>query len=316
MPASPQSTPTAAPPSDGPRILFVLGKGGVGRSTVAAALAVASVARGERVVVLEWAIADPIGPWFGAPAAGATPCEIRPNLLVTNFALAEALRAYFVDHLHLGMVYRQLIRARSVARMLEIAPGLPEMFFLGEMWWLSTLAERETGIHVDRIIVDAPATGHGTSLLDVPATIANMGAAGMLALETRRVSDMLADPAQVGTIVVTWPEPLIADETFELIPRLTSRLGRPPRALIVNGSTRALAAAGAGADRLGELGSRLPGPSGPAFAAMQREVAARAAIELELRDRAPCSTWSIDDLPGRTPIDVVSAAAVALEAVR
>jgi hypothetical protein len=313
MPAFAQSTPPLLASDAMPRILFVLGKGGVGRSTVAAALALSRVARGERVLVVEWAIADPIGPWFGAAPAGATPSEVSPDLLVTNFSLAEALRAYFVDHLHLGVVYRRLIRARSVAHMLEIAPGLPEMFFLGQMWWLTNLAEREAGIRADRIIVDAPATGHGTSLLDVPATIAKMGAAGLLALETRRVTDMLADPAQVGAVVVAWPELLIADETFELIPRVTARLGRAPRALVINGSARGLAGSAELPPWLAERGPSLPGPSRAALEAMSRELASRAAIETELRDRAACPAWSIPDLPGSTPIDVVRAAARALE---
>ncbi len=224
-----------------PRIIFVLGKGGVGRSTVSAALGVHLAERGERVLVLEWALADCIGPWFGAPPAGPNPVEIAPRLSVTNFALDEALRAYFVDHLHLGFVYRRIIRARPVAQLLEVASGLAEMFFLGELWWLTTLAEKEAGLHFDRIVVDAPATGHGASLLDVPATLAQMRVAGLLETETRRVVDMMADPLRTGALIVSLPEPLVIDETLELVPRVTERLGRSPLALIINRSAATLA---------------------------------------------------------------------------
>jgi len=81
-----------------PRIIFVLGKGGVGRSTVSTALASLLAARGERVLVLQWAVADSIGPWFGKPAAGQDPVEVRPGVSVANFSLEDSLRAYFVDH--------------------------------------------------------------------------------------------------------------------------------------------------------------------------------------------------------------------------
>ncbi len=281
-----------------PRIVFVLGKGGVGRSTVAAALGLVHAARGERVAVLEWAVADPIGPWFGAPPVGPTPTQIAPGLAAANFSLDEALRAYFVDHLRVGLVYRRIIRTRAVGRLIAVAPGLAEMFFLGHMWWLTTLAEREAGIAFDRIIVDAPATGHGASLLDVPATIAGMNASGMLALETQRLTDMLADPARTGAIIVAQPEPLIVDETLELVPRVTARIGLA--GLVVNASTAAV----------------LPedDPRDPRLRAIADELRRRAAIERDLRDRIACPSVAIPDLPGRAPIDVVHAAARVLEA--
>jgi hypothetical protein len=179
-----------------PRIVFVLGKGGVGRSTISAALGLVCAERGERALVMEWAVADAIAPWFGAAPAGPTPVEVAPRLAVENFALDEALRSYFVDHLHLGVVYRRVVQARAVTRMIEVAPGLAEMFFLGQLWWLITLAEREAGWRFDRIVVDAPATGHAASLLDIPSLASAMAGAPLLAAETRRVVDMMADPAR------------------------------------------------------------------------------------------------------------------------
>ena len=277
-----------------PRIFFVFGKGGVGRSTVAAALAMMCADRGERVLVLEWAIADPIGPWFGAAAAGPAPLSVAPGIAVANFTLDDALRAYFVDHLHLGILYRSVIRARAVARMLEIAPGLAEMFFLGELWWLTTLAEHERGLHFDRIIVDAPATGHGASLLDVPDTLAKMPLAGLLALETTRVTSLMADPERAGAVLVSLAEPLVVDETLELVPRLP----REPLALIVNRSV----------DQLGELPAHGP------LAALADELRMRRSVERELRAHFTCPALAVPELPGERPLEVVRAAARALEA--
>jgi anion-transporting ArsA/GET3 family ATPase len=297
-----------------PRIIFVLGKGGVGRSTVAAALGLLLAERGERVLVAEWAIADSIGPWFGTPPVGATAVEVAPNLAVNNFSLDEALRAYFVDHLHVGLVYRHIIRSRPVARMLDVAPGLAEMFFLGQLWWLTTLAEREAGLRYDRIVVDAPATGHATSLLDIPTVLSGLGAGSLLAVETHRVVEMMVDPARTGAIVVTLPEPLVVDETLELVPRVTARLGRAPLALVVNRSAAAIASDDARPSWLATLGARLSKPSRDAIVALHDELRARLTVEHALQRRIATPNISLPELPGRPPIDVVRAVAHTLEA--
>lgn len=295
-----------------PRIVFVLGKGGVGRSTVAAALGLLCAQREERVLVMQWAVADAIGPWFGAFPAGATPIEVAPRLSIANFALDAALRAYFVDHLHLGVVYRRVVQTRAVSRMIEVAPGLAEMFFLGQLWWLITLADREAGLRFDRIIVDAPATGHAASLLDVPALASAMASPSLLAVETRRVADMMADPARTGAVVVTLPEPLVVDETLELVPRVTARLGHPPLALVINRSAGATAGADEHPGWLDALGPRLTERSRGAVTALHDELRARLSVERTLRRQVECGSIALDELPGRTPLEVVRTAAQVL----
>lgn len=287
-----------------PRIVFVLGKGGVGRSTVAAALGTALAARGEQVLVLQWAVADAIGPWFGRAPAGADPVEVAPGLSVANFSLAESLRAYFVDHLHLGPVYRHVIRAEQVWRLIQLAPGLSEIFFLGELWWLTTLAEREAGLRFDRIVVDAPATGHGASLLDVPAALARMGAAGLLALEVRRVTEMMADPRRTGALLVSLPELLVVEETRELLPRVAERLGRAPLALVVNRSALGLAD-DAAPPWLPAIVARLGGPAAGVVRSFYGELHERVELERALQELARLPRLSLAELPGRPPVQVV-----------
>jgi anion-transporting ArsA/GET3 family ATPase len=297
-----------------PRIIFVLGKGGVGRSTMSAALGLLCAQRDERTLIMQWAVADAIGPWFAAAPVGPTPTEIAPRLSAANFALDDALRAYFVDHLHLGLFYRRVVRARAVTRMIEVAPGLAEMFFLGQLWWLTTLAERETGLRFDRVIVDAPATGHAASLLDVPSLASAMATTGLLSVETRRVVDMLADPGRTGAVVVSLPEPLVVDETLELIPRVTSRLGRAPLALIVNRSAATIVSDDDRPPWLDLLAAQLSEPSRGAMAALHDELRGRLVTEAELQRRAACRAVSFAELPGRPPIEVVRAASRGLEA--
>lgn len=292
----------------------MLGKGGVGRSTVSAGLGLMCAQRGEKTLIMQWTLVDAIGPWFGSAPVGAVATEVAPRLSVANFALDEALRAYFVDHLHLGLIYRRVVRAHAVTRMIDVAPGLAEMFFLGQLWWLITLAEREAGVRYDRVIVDAPATGHAASLLDIPSLASGMASSSLLSTETHRVVDMLADPARTGAVAVTLPEPLVVDETLELIPRVTARLGRPPLALVVNRSAEAIVGAEPRPAWLGALAAQLSAPGSRALAALHDELHGRVVVETELRRRVACPTVAFTELPGRRPLEVVRAASQVLEA--
>jgi Anion-transporting ATPase len=241
-----------------PEIVFVLGKGGVGRSTVSAALGLSLAERGERVLIMEWAVSEAIAPWFGSapaePERGGdwrwipAPREVAPGLSVFNYRLREALRGYFADHLRLPLFYRKVIDGPHVRKLVEAAPGLAELLFIGQLWWMTSLAESEAGLHFDRIVVDAPATGHGATLLDLPKTLSGIGASGLLATEAKRVLKMVADPKRTGALVVSLPEELAVQETRALVPRTARDLGRPPLALLVNRSVAGWVSNGVNAD--------------------------------------------------------------------
>ncbi len=301
--------------------MFVLGKGGVGRSTVAAALGSALGRRGEKVLVVEWTIAEAIAPWFGKPAAGSSPCDVAPGLAVMNYSLDEALRAYFVDHLHLGPFYRRVVAGQHVKRLIAAAPGIAELLFLGQLYWLTTLAEAEAGLHYDRIVVDAPATGHGASLLDLPTTLAAVGASGLLALEIERVVKMMADPFQVGAWIVALPEDLAVEETLELTPRVREDLGRPPLAVFVNRSTAGMVSESAAPPGwLGPL--RASREARETLVAIRAELGKRVGREGRLRQAlAGATEWGVFSLEEQlareedaTPAAVVAALSRALEA--
>jgi anion-transporting ArsA/GET3 family ATPase len=269
-----------------PRVTFVLGKGGVGRSTVSAALGAALAAAGERVLVLEWTVAEAIAPWFGLSPAGVAPVEIAPRLWVADYQLRWALSAYFVDHLHLARFYHHVIDGPQLRRLIEAAPGVAELLFLGQLWWLTTLAADEAGLRFDRVVVDAPATGHGVSILKLPATLATFGATGLLALEAGRVHAMMTDPAWTGSLVVAQAEELAIEETLELIPHATADLGRPPLAAFVNRSAARLESEDdeAASRALDEVAARLsPGARG-SLCTLVEELRARARRARALRE--------------------------------
>lgn len=219
-----------------PRVLFVLGKGGTGRSSAAAALGACFAARGENTLVVEWTFAEAIAPWFGHPPAGHEARLLMPRLSVMNYSLDATLREYFVGHLRLRLLHDLVIANRHMQRLIHAAPGIAELLFCGRIFWLTALAREEIGVDYQRVIVDAPATGHGAPLFAIPQTLAGFDAAGLLALERERVTRMFADPQWTGAVVVTLAEELAVDETMELVPRVRRDLGRPPLAILVNRS--------------------------------------------------------------------------------
>ena len=218
------------------RLIFVFGKGGVGRTTVSTALGLARAARGEKTLLVQWAIQDSISPLLGAEPCEHRHVEVRENLYVMNFSGPEALREYFVEHLGMKLFYKMIIENNQVRRLIHAAPGLEELFFFGRLFWLVELARDERNIYFDRIIVDAPATGHGSALFGIVGTVSKFDFEGPLVNETRRVTNLILDADKTGALLVTLPEELPVDETLEFLPVLERDLQRPPLALIMNRS--------------------------------------------------------------------------------
>jgi hypothetical protein len=253
-------------------VWFVMGKGGVGRTTVAAALGARFAAAGERVLIVQWALGDAVAPLFGALAGGADERVIAPGLSTMCYSEEAALREYFVDHLGLRWLHTLVVRNRHVQRLTRAVPSLDELLFLGRLYWLNELAGAERGWRYDRVIVDAPALGHGLSLFGVPRAAASLGLGGLLAGECARVQAMIDDPSRCAAIMISTAEELAVEETLELGPLLARELGRPPILSVINRS-------------LTKLGV-LPAPPGsldpslaPLYGALQRREAREQTLE-------------------------------------
>ncbi|MEY4066298.1 MAG: hypothetical protein RIR26_2506 [Pseudomonadota bacterium] len=218
------------------RLVFFLGKGGVGRTTLATSFAQACARSGQKTLIVQWALQDAVSSLFSRPVAGHDAEQVAQNLWAMNFSPDEAIREYFIDHLKLKLLYNLVIENKHVQRLIHAAPGVQELFFLGRLFWLVCLSEEIRGTRFDRVVVDTQATGHGVSLFTIAPTIAQFGMTGPLATECERVSRMLADPRLVGTALVTLPEELPVEETLEFLPKLNRDLGRAPQALFVNRS--------------------------------------------------------------------------------
>jgi hypothetical protein len=283
-------------------VVFVLGKGGVGRSTVAAALASGFAERGDDVLVVQWAVTDAISPWFGLAAAGYDAQPIATRVATMNFSAEAALQQYFVEHLGMRAFYRSVVASRHVRALTRAAPGLEQLMFLGTIMWISTMARQERGWTYDRVVVDMPAMGHGASLLAIPAVTRSFGLGGLLAAECARVAALIEDPARSAALMVTVPDELAVEETFEYWPRITRDFGRPPLALVVNRSVRRLAEMPADRRQCPWL-PRLAAPEDEAaregldrvYAHLSRRARRERSITEQLRGAAPLGALAIDD---------------------
>lgn len=221
------------------RIVFVTGKGGTGKTTVSAALAVGLAERGHRVLLAELG-RDAQAPRMlnpRPPPVGSTPVAVAERIhaiLIDPFvALEEYLRLQGIA----GSWLARGLRQRGLHDLLVGTPGWRELITLGKLWYMSggdaedAPAERE----FDRIVVDAPATGHGLTLLDVPRVVHAAVQSGPLARNASRVEALLLDPAQTLLLPVCWPETLPVRETVELVERLEGSVGIHVDRVVANG---------------------------------------------------------------------------------
>src|SRR4051794_12388557 len=205
------------------RLVFVMGKGGVGRSTVAAALGLAAARRGRRTVVVEVAGQHRLAGAFG-PDDGEVLVERE---------IDDGLFAITVDPQHATAEYLSLqVRPRAMgelvasSRMFQsfaaAAPGLAELVTIGKIWELAQPKRRTRGAsHYDLVIVDAPATGHGVAMIRTPKQFADIARVGPIAHQGRTIHRFIADREQTGVVAVALPEEMPVNETLMLRDELT-----------------------------------------------------------------------------------------------
>ena len=214
------------------RLVLVVGKGGVGRSTVAAAIAGQLAERGKKVLLFETNANDRFGNYFDKPPVGTQPVQLAPNLWAVNATPASALEEYGLMILKFKTVYDMVFENRVTKAFLRAIPGLDDYALLGKAWFHTT--EEKKGKHVyDTVVFDMPASGHSYSMLRVPWVIVDTVPEGPLTRDARTVKALLQDPARTSTILVTLAEEMPVNEALELETKL-SALGIVPQQLIVN----------------------------------------------------------------------------------
>jgi hypothetical protein len=217
------------------RFLFVTGKGGVGKTTVSGALALALAAQGKRVLVAMCNAKERLSAILGSKPIGHDVLQVAPNVFAVNILPERALEEYGAMVIKSGAVAKLVFDNKYVKAFFRAVPGLFEWSMLGKAWFHTTEKRADGSWAFDVVLLDAPATGHGLDMLRVPKVILDVVPPGVLRRDAEAAWAMFRDPKQSGVVVVTLPEEMPATETIELISAIRGELHLPVLHTVVNG---------------------------------------------------------------------------------
>jgi anion-transporting ArsA/GET3 family ATPase len=218
-------------------LIVVTGKGGVGKSTVAAALGLAAGRRGLRTIVVEVAARDDLSRALGTSDAAGAYAEqaVSDRLHHISIDPQRAMEEYLRQQLPIGALAALLARSRIFTALSAATPGMRELLTVGKVWELAQHQRRTRGSRpYDLVVLDAPATGHGLAMLQAPGTFAAVARVGPVAKQGRAVASFLTDPRQTAVLAVSTAEELPVAETLELRARLREQLRLDLSLVVVN----------------------------------------------------------------------------------
>lgn len=218
------------------RLLVVVGKGGVGKTTVACTLALVASKLGKRTLLAEVDGAGRAAALLGTtPAASGQAKAVRPSLSVMSVEGATALQEYLEIIVPVKRLLKAVFESRIYRYFVAAAPGLKELMTIGKIWYEAERVDDETGERCwDLVILDAPATGHSLQYLGMPRAANEVFRAGLVGRESQRLIDLLSDPSRTAVNLVTTAEEMPVNETLEMYQKLRDELQMPLGAVFVN----------------------------------------------------------------------------------
>ncbi|MGH2776458.1 MAG: ArsA family ATPase [Actinomycetota bacterium] len=219
-----------------PKILIVSGKGGVGKTTVAAALALVAARHGRKVCMAEIDRKGTLPKLFGGGEVTYEPRELSPGVWGLNIIPEDALAEYLRVQYHMSRISRVFRSTHFVDYITTAAPGLKDILVLGKIWYLEQDRDHGGGAHgFDTIIVDAPAAGHMATFLRAPLGLADAVRLGPIRRQSEWLNDMLTDPKRSRVHLVSLAEEMPVSETLETSGTLVEDPGISQGALFANG---------------------------------------------------------------------------------
>lgn len=209
------------------RVIIVAGKGGVGKTTTAAALAVAAARIGRKVLLVELEGKSGLTSMFGFESLSGE-AEVYPGVTVLPLAADEALIEYLETH-GLGRMSKRLVNSGALDIVATAVPGMKEILVLGKIKALQRARA------ADVIVVDGPAAGHAVTFLLSPKGLLDAVRVGPVLAQAVEVTEMLSDPDRAQVLLVTLPEETPVNETAETAETFIDRIGLTLGPLVVNG---------------------------------------------------------------------------------
>jgi Mrp family chromosome partitioning ATPase len=217
------------------QLLVVTGKGGVGKTAVAASLGRLLAAAGRRALVLEVDPRENVHQMLAVSPSGGAIVGAGPRLWVQNLKPGQVLDDIVRERLRVEMISRRVLASPIYEQFSASAPGLKELAILGHALRLLRRSGPPDAPELDVVVLDAPATGHGVRLLAAPRLVSEVIRNGPFAALAGELAGFVADPDRCGIVVVTQAEEMPVEEALELREALSSQLARQPELLVVNG---------------------------------------------------------------------------------
>jgi anion-transporting ArsA/GET3 family ATPase len=229
------ATPSLSRAMDGVRLHVVTGKGGVGKTTVAAALGLVAARAGLRTCVCELDARERLGNMFDVSTRGFEEVEVAPDLHAIAIDPQHAIEEYLLLQIKIRAAYDVLFKNRIFDYFAAATPGLAELVTIGKVWELAQpdRLTKKTAPY-DLVIVDAPATGHALAMLEAPDTFKKIARVGPIHRQAGYIQSFLHDPEQTAVIAVATAEEMPVNETVDLRDALRDRIGLDLSLAIVN----------------------------------------------------------------------------------
>ncbi len=210
------------------RVVIVAGKGGVGKTTVTAALATAAARAGASVLIVEVEGKSGLASAFGRPGLTYEETELRPGIAARTLTPDEALIEYLETH-GLRRISKRLVKSGALDVVATAVPGMKDILVLGKVKALDLEGR------FDLIVVDAPAAGHAVTFLTSPRGLLDAVKVGPVNAQAEAVIELLRDPARCQVMLVTIPEETPVNELVDTAFALEDRVGLKLGPVVVNG---------------------------------------------------------------------------------